>query len=128
VSNALPCVVTVTVPLAGAVQRYQIEAATPEPPWLGSPASRVALAVDPDVVPVLPVSAVASAKLSLVSTGAAVKAVVSVVAPRAPPQPSIAIAYAEPRVTVIVTLLQSVPLATSSFCATVVSASTLVPV
>ncbi len=61
-SNELPSVVSTSVPLAGAVQRYQIEAAPPLPPWLGSPVCRVAVVVLP--VTVVPVTVAASWKSS----------------------------------------------------------------
>ena len=92
VSKRLPCVVTVSVPLAGAVQRYQMEASGLVAPCVGSPGSRVAPVVEPDVLPVPPVSASALAKASLVSVGDAVKLCVRAVEPFAPPQPSIAMA------------------------------------
>src|ERR1035441_5693134 len=74
VSNALPAVLKVTVPLAGATQRNQTEAPPVFPAWFGSPASLVAPTVLPDVVPETPAIVVALAKLSLAGAALAVKA------------------------------------------------------
>jgi hypothetical protein len=40
--------------VAGAVHRYQMEALAPLPPWVGSPVSRVAPTVDPEMDPDVP--------------------------------------------------------------------------
>ncbi len=80
------------MPFDGAVQLYQMEAAGAALPWFGSPVSRVAVVVEPFAVPDVPVSTVAAANASFVATGVGVKATLSTVEPRAPAQPSIAIA------------------------------------
>jgi hypothetical protein len=54
VSKLEVCVSTVALPVAGATQRYQIEAPPLFPAWFGSPASLVAPAFDPVAVPLDP--------------------------------------------------------------------------
>ena len=65
VSKSLPTVSTVSVPLKGAVQRYQTDArGVLTPAWSGSPVSLVARMLLPLTVPLLPPSTVALAKAS----------------------------------------------------------------
>src|SRR2546423_3213546 len=65
VSKLDPTVSIVVVPLAGAVQRYQIECPPALPAWLGSPASLVAPTLVPARLPLEPLTTCAAAKLSL---------------------------------------------------------------
>src|SRR5207253_2053776 len=71
VSKLEPAVVTVTVPAAGAVQRYQTEAPPGFPATVGSPDSFVAPTFVPDTEPDPPESAAALANMSFAGAGAA---------------------------------------------------------
>src|SRR5438046_2892707 len=64
VSKLEPMVSTVAVPLAGATQRYQMEAPPELPAWFGSPDSFVAPTLEPVAVPLVPETTCAFAKLS----------------------------------------------------------------
>src|SRR5437660_4887810 len=65
VSKLLPAVEMVTLPEEGAVQVHQTEAPPTLPAMEGSPASLVAPTLDPVTVTVVPLMAVALAKLLL---------------------------------------------------------------
>src|SRR2546423_4068382 len=86
VSKLDPTVSIVAVPLAGAVQRYQIECPPALPTWLGSPASLVAPTLVPVRLPLEPLRSWAAAKLSL--AGGAPSAPLSVTEPLAAAYPS----------------------------------------
>ena len=60
----------VAVPLAGAVQRYQIEAPPALPAWFGSPGSFVAPTFEPVAVPLEPAIVWAFANMSLAGAAA----------------------------------------------------------
>ena len=63
-SSVLPIVSMVTLPLAGAVQLYQMDAPPVLPAWFGSPDSFVARMFVPFVVPCEPLIVVAALELS----------------------------------------------------------------
>ena len=63
-SNELPAVSSASVPVAGAVQRYQSEAPPALFAWRGSSSSTLASAVDAETEPAVPESACAASKRS----------------------------------------------------------------
>src|SRR5262245_23965203 len=64
VSKSLPCVVTTTVPDAGAFQDHQTECPPETRATFGSPASGEAPTLNPSTLALVPVNTVAAAKLS----------------------------------------------------------------
>src|SRR5688500_6110840 len=107
-------------PLAGAVQRYQIERPPAFPAWVGSPDSFDAAIVRPVKRPSTPLNAWAFANASLAG-GAGENDQRRFEVPTTPALPPIAIAYVRPAFTPTVTrLVFAVPL--SSLAATAFNA------
>src|SRR5438105_8423742 len=129
VSKELPAVSNATAPLAGAVQRYQIERPPVLPACFGSPLCLLAPTVVPAAVPNAPASDCAAEKLSFPGAplAAAASDQASAIVPVAPLPPSTAMRYVVPEVALNETLLCLLDAETSSLLATDASPLTAVP-